>query len=416
MKKFPWPTDAAPLTPRKRHRILRFILRNFSNAIITFLIVAFVGVVLLPHMVVTIPSGKVGVLWKRFNGIGVYCWCLVGRGTVLHPSELRQEGIHIIWPWDKLFAYDLRLRSTKETYNAISRDGVSLTATINIRFQLKNDHVAILHKFIGPEYLSSVLRPEIGSWAREVISHYTAEQVYSTSRRAIENEIRESAQTKLAANLDRLVQPGASEQADPEQYKDKLKNSVDLIDTLILGIELPPAIVAAINRKTEQFYQVGEYQFRIEKEIKESERKQIEANGIAAFQKTVSDGISDSYLRWRGIEATLKLAESNNAKIVIIGSGKEGLPIILGNADTPTRPPAEARPVEGDPVIKDKNPGAPPISNTPSVKPQSSIPSGLLNLESRAAQILNALRPSGPEAPPAPEAPSKITSPVAPSK
>jgi regulator of protease activity HflC (stomatin/prohibitin superfamily) len=398
MVQFPWSLNENASPPiRRRHKLLRFALRHLPNIIITLMVTTLVGVVLLPRMIVTVQSGQVGVLWKRFNGIGIYCWCFVGRGTVLNPSELRQEGIHLIWPWDKLFTYDLRLRSTKETYNAISKDGVSLNATINIRFQLKNDSVAILHKFIGPGYIASVVRPEIGSWAREVIAQYTAEQVYSTSRQTIENEIRESAQKKLGDHLNRLVQPGASEQADPEQYKDKLKNSIDLIDTLVLGIELPKAIVGAINRKTEQFYQVQEYQFRIEKEVKESQRKQIEANGIAAFQKTVSEGISDSYLRWRGIEATLKLAESNNAKIVIIGSGKDGMPIILGNVDAPSPARPDARPAGGDTISKEKAPAA-GQSMTPDktdMKPRSEIPFSLSNIGSNASRIFDALRPTG---------------------
>ena len=95
---------------------------------------------------------------------------------------------------------------------------------------------------------------------------------------------------------------------------------------------------AAINRKIEQYYLVQEYGFRVEREKKESERKQIEANGIRDFQQTVTQGISDSYVRWRGIEATLQLAQSPNTKIVIIGSGKDGLPVILGNVDTPMQP------------------------------------------------------------------------------
>jgi hypothetical protein len=120
----------------------------------------------------------------------------------------------------------------------------------------------------------------------------------------------------------------------------RLTNSIDILDTLILGIELPPTVVTAINRKIEQMYIAQEYDFRIQREQKESERKRIEAAGIHDFQATVSQGISDSYLRWRGIEATLQLAQSGNSKIVVIGSGKDGLPIILGNVDTPAAGPA----------------------------------------------------------------------------
>src|SRR6516164_1342078 len=109
---------------------------------------------------------------------------------------------------------------------------------------------------------------------------------------------------------------------------------LNLVDTLILGIELPDAVVAAINHKIEQYYISEEYKFRVAREIRESERKKIEAEGISEFQRIVSQGISDSYLRWRGIEATLQLAQSSNSKTVIVGSGKDGLPIILGNVDT----------------------------------------------------------------------------------
>src|SRR4029077_19434448 len=77
-----------------------------------------VAVVLYPHMVITVPSGEVGVLWKRFGG-----------GTVLDPRKLKNEGFNLILPWNRVFLYDLRLQSFTEHYNAISSDGVSLTAS-----------------------------------------------------------------------------------------------------------------------------------------------------------------------------------------------------------------------------------------------------------------------------------------------
>ena len=214
-----------------------------------------------------------------------------------------------------------------------------MRAQISVRYQLLHNSVAVLHKFIGPDYLTSVVNPEIGSQARQVISEYTAQEVY-TSRDAIQKQIRDNAQKSLAANLNKLVQPEAMEQPDPKHYNDFLQDAIQILDTLVLSIELPPDIVAAINRQTEQYYMIQEYKFRVQREAEESKRKQIEADGIAAFQKTVSQGISESYLRWRGIEATLELAQSPNAKIVVIGTGKDGLPIILGNVDTPAAPGA----------------------------------------------------------------------------
>src|ERR1700733_3579928 len=333
MAKYPEYLDELPPVPHSR-RLRYYLIRHLPGVAVLLLAAMLAAVVLWPYMIITVPSGRVGVLWKRFNGIDLYCFCWVGRGTVLDPREVREEGLHLIWPWDKLFLYDLRLQSSTQTYNAISKDGVSVTAQISVRYQLLHNSVAVLHKFIGPAFLDSVLSPEIGSQAREVISQYTAQEVY-TSREEIQKEIRENAQKSLGANLDKLVQPEAMEQPDPKHYNDFLQSSIQILDTLVLSIELPPDIVDAINRQTEQYYMIQEYKFRVQREAEESKRKQIEADGIAAFQKTVSQGISESYLRWRGIEATLELAKSPNSKIVVIGSGKDGLPIILNSADSP---------------------------------------------------------------------------------
>ena len=421
MAKYPDIDDLSP-PPRKR-RWWRLIGRHLPGLSVLVLMAMLATVVLWPYMIITVPSGRVGVLWKRFNGVDLYCFCWVGRGTVLAPSELREEGLHLIWPWDKLFLYDLRLQSNTQTYNAISKDGVSVTAQISTRYQLLHNSVAVLHKFIGPAFLDSVLNPEIGSQAREVISQYTAQEVY-TSREAIQKEIRENAQKSLGANLDKLVQPEAMEQPDPKHYNDFLQSSIQILDTLVLSIELPPDIVDAINRQTEQYYMIQEYKFRVQREAEESKRKQIEADGIAAFQKTVSQGISESYLRWRGIEATLQLALSPNSKIVVIGSGKDGLPIILGNVDTPGTPAAPPQPGAGagaNPAPSPSNaapPNAPPPS-PPAPKPPSgtsgdaappasnkaassdegviasSVPLNLPDVQALLSRISGALRSSG---------------------
>jgi regulator of protease activity HflC (stomatin/prohibitin superfamily) len=320
-----------------------------------------IAIVLWPYVVVSVPTGHVGVLWYRIIGFDPYCMCFF-RGTVLDPRDIREEGLHLIMPWNKLYIYDLRLQSNTQTFNAISKDGVSMSVQVSIRYQLQHNSVAVLHKFIGPDYFATVISPEIGSQTRQVISQYTAEEVY-TSREAIQAEIHDSGQKALGASLNKLVQPEAMEQPDPKHYNDFLQSAIQLLDTLVLSIELPPAIVAAINRQTEQYYQIQEYKFRVEREAQESKRKQIEANGIAAFQRTVSQGISESYLRWRGIEATLALAQSPNAKIVIFGTNKDGLPLILGNVDTPagpgitTPPPANgaAPPSGAPPAPSDKS-------------------------------------------------------------
>jgi regulator of protease activity HflC (stomatin/prohibitin superfamily) len=285
------------------------------------MITTLVVVVLFPHMAVTVPSGHVGVLWKRFGG-----------GTVLDPRQLRDEGLHFILPWNELYIYDLRLQSITQTYNAISSDGVSVTATMNVRFRLQRDAVPVLHQAVGPSYVDLLVRPGIGSLAREVMAQYTAEQVYSTGRQEIQDKIRSLVEDRLSEKM--------MEREGEEQYRVSMRDTIVLYDTLVYGIELPQLVVDAINRKTEQYYIAEEYKFRVERERRESERKKIEAEGIHAFQTIVSQGISDSYLAWRGIEATLQLAQSTNAKVVVIGSGKDGLPIILGGSTPQTPPPA----------------------------------------------------------------------------
>ena len=348
MIKYPWSRGKRP--PVQPRRGLRgFLWRHVQGVSVSLMVVLLLGFALYPYMVITVPSGQVGVLWKRFTGPGIYCWCILFRGTILNPEELRDEGLHVIWPWDILYIYDLRLQAATEKYNAISSDGVSVTIEINIRYQLIRKSVAVFHKFIGPGYLNSLLAPEIGSQTRQIVSRYTANDVY-VNRETIQRQIKEAAQKSLGTHLNSLYQPDASEQRDAEAYQSALQNSILVLDTLLLSVELPDLIVAAINRQTEQFYQIQEYKFRVQREVEESERKRIEANGIAAFQRTVSQGISNSYLRWRGIEATLALAQSPNTKIVIIGSGRDGLPIILGNVDAPSKPSESTSPPTGNPI------------------------------------------------------------------
>jgi prohibitin 2 len=324
MSAYPLSLDGKPppVKQKVQPRWRRILINNLTGLSLFLMMVLLIGIVLYPYVVVNVPTGHVGVVWKRFRG-----------GTVLDPKQLKNEGFRVIWPWDKLFLYDLRLQSRTDTYTAISKDGVSLTAAINIRFRLKHDSIPQLHQSIGPNFVTSLVVPEIGNRMREVIAEYTAEEVYSTKRQEIQDKIRGRAEAMLG---EKMMEHQESEDYAP--YRIPLYAMLNLVDTLVLGIELPASIVIAINRKLEQYYIAQEYTFRVEREMKESQRKKIEAEGIREFQQIVTQGISDSYLRWRGIEATLQLAQSSNAKTVIVGGGKDGLPIILGNVDAPPPP------------------------------------------------------------------------------
>lgn len=317
-----------PATTRQPNKWWHFVERRLPVIVIYLMVISLVGAILAPHVVITVPSGHVGLMWKRFRG-----------GTVLDPRQLKDEGLRILLPWDKMFLYDLRLQTTTDTYNAITKDGVSINATISIRFRLKHDAVPQLHQAIGPDYVARLVRPEIGSRAREVIAEFTAEEVYSTRRQDVQRGIRGHTQKMLA---EKMMERTAEQSEYGDAYRVPMDELLNLLDTLVLGIVLPPTVVNAINRKVEQYYLSEEYVFRVARERKESERKRIEAEGISEFQRIVSQGISDSYLRWRGIEATLQLAQSPNSKIVVIGNSRDGMPLILGSDAHPAAPPFPA--------------------------------------------------------------------------
>jgi regulator of protease activity HflC (stomatin/prohibitin superfamily) len=379
MKVDVWPVDGTPPPTTTPSRWRRFVERHLPSVVIYLMVATLVAVVLYPHMVITVPSGQVGVLWKRFGG-----------GTVLDPRKLKSEGFNLILPWNRVFLYDLRLQSFTEPYNAISSDGVSLTATVIVRFRLQRDAVPVLHQAIGPNYVQVLAQPGIGSLTRQVIAEYTAEQVYSTARQEIQDKIRGLVEERLSEKM----MEHAGEEGE-ESYRVSMNAIFILYDILVTGIELPAAIVAAINRKTEQYYIAEEYKFRVEREKRESERKKIEAEGIRDFQQIVSQGISESYLRWRGIEATLQLSQSTNAKTVIIGNGKDGLPIILGNVDAPAQPAGSTTPDGNDnkerttaaslAVPLEKTPAAALATPAEKIPPASSItPSGTSPERSRS--------------------------------
>lgn len=273
-----------------------------------------------PRIFITIPSGHAGVLWLRFFG-----------GTVTTEPALG-EGLHIIFPWDHIFIYDMRTQAKERNYEVISKDGLHFQLSITLRWHLLRKTLPHLQQVYGPNYVNVLLLPEIGSVARDLVAQYDTEDVYSFQRGHIQQQIYDDVVSEERTNA---IGPVDIKPGDDVDY-------VSLVDLLITNMTLPPRIQTAIARKVEQLLISEEYVYRLQTERQEAERKAIEARGIQAFQQTVQQGITDSYLKWRGIEATLKLATSPNAKVVVIGGGgSQGLPLILNTGDTPT-PPATA--------------------------------------------------------------------------
>ena len=291
-----------------RTRIKNWINRNELRLGLVTLIVLLVLTLLYPRIVISIYPGKIGVQWSRFFG-----------GTI--TSRHYNEGIRVIVPWNEMYIYNKRLQRMSTNYAALTADGLHVDVEIAVRFRILEDKVGTLHKYVGPNYVETLLIPEIGAHARIQIAQYRPHELYSADRREIQDAI-----------LDAL------KQEMPAEYfpRGEVSEFLYVQDVLIRKITLPPLIREAIERKLEQEQLSLEFDYRLVVAEKEMRRKEIEAQGIRLFQDIVAEGISERYLKWKGIEATLALAESDNSKIVVIG-GEDGLPLILGpmNAEPP---------------------------------------------------------------------------------
>jgi regulator of protease activity HflC (stomatin/prohibitin superfamily) len=297
-----------------RHRLSLFGDDLMIAAVILIALIAF----MLPSMVVTIPAGHLGVEWKRFGG-----------GTVL--NDPLAEGTTVIFPWDKVFIYDARLQNVDREFEVLSSDGLKIKVDLAWRYRVIPGVLGDLHQYAGPNYPETLLAPSVGARARDVIAIYRPEDIYTAHRLEIQNQISESVRYDLRH---RFASKGG-----------KAKEWIVLEDVLVKRIELPDGVEEAIVRKNMARHEVEQYALIVEKELKETERKRVEALGIRNFQEIVSSGMSESYLRWRGIEATLELARSNNAKVVVVGNNKTGgLPIISISGDGPKEEPARKGP------------------------------------------------------------------------
>ncbi|EWY40909.1 hypothetical protein N825_33805 [Skermanella stibiiresistens SB22] len=341
---------------RPRSSFKAWLARERRNMMIGFLVMLFALIYFLPAIVYFIPAGHGGVLWKRFDG-----------GTQLLPAL--PEGFNLIFPWDRIEVYDMRLKEDSRSYGSIANDGLLVTTDITIRYRLINTYLGVLHQTIGADYLNSLIVPEVGSVVREIISRYKADELYAQRRQKIQEEIYDQL-------VDRLMYRGvigardSSANATVGGSDETLRGYVYVQDVLIRNVELPEALVQSIERKVQQDQFAQEYEFRLQREIFESQRKQVEAQGIKSFQDTINNGITENYLRWRGIEATLELARSSNAKVVVIGSGQNGMPLILntgadtaapavgstaGQAVEPVADPRATPDTKGDPALTSHN-------------------------------------------------------------
>jgi prohibitin 1 len=248
--------------------------------------------ILLPFMgpLRTVPAGHVGV--KDFFG-------QVSSATL-------PPGIRLVFPLTRVVKMSVQTQEIKEIAEVPSQEGLILSLETSLLFQLDPAKAADIYRTVGSNYVGTIVEPQFRSAIREITASYEAKALYSAEREKIATEIL-GLFRQIAGERGIIVQ-----------------------QVLLRKIGLPPLVANAIQEKLRREQEAEQMKFVLQKEQQEAERKRIEAQGIADFQRIVAQGISPQLLEWKGIEATEKLAGSSNTKIVVIGNTKTGLPIILG--------------------------------------------------------------------------------------
>ncbi len=240
----------------------------------------------------TVESGHRGIVFKSLGG-----------GT---SKEVLGEGMHFIPVWNYVIQYDTRVHEMKEQLSVLSSNGLAIRVEASVRYRPEVAELFELQTQIGADYDQKLVAPIVRSEARKVFGRYQPEEIYSTKREEIERQIYEEVTRAL-------------------QGKHVVVEAV-----LVRDVDLPEAIKNAIADKLAEEQRSQKMRFTLDKERQEAQRKQIEAEGIAKYQNIVRQGLTAEYLQYKGIEATERLAGSSNAKVVIVGGGKGGLPLILG--------------------------------------------------------------------------------------
>jgi len=237
----------------------------------------------------TVPAGHVGV--KDFFGS-------VSSSTL-------SPGIGIVMPLTSVVPMSVQTQEIKEVAEVPSQEGLILSLETSLLFQLDPSKAVDIYRTVGSDYVGKIVEPQFRSAIREITASYEAKALYSAQREKIAGEIF-SLFKQLAGDRGIMVQ-----------------------QVLLRKIGLPPVVANAIQEKLRREQEAEQMKFVLQKEQQEAERKRIEAQGVADFQRIVAQGISPQLLEWKGIEATEKLATSANSKVVVIGNSKNGLPLIL---------------------------------------------------------------------------------------
>jgi regulator of protease activity HflC (stomatin/prohibitin superfamily) len=264
-------------------------LRGLGQKILV-LAAAIFGLIFLFSCVISIPTGNVGVL------------TLFGKVT----GETLGEGIHLINPLKSVEKLSIQTQSVKESANVPSNEGLILALDTSCLFHLDRSKAAEMFQKVGANYAEKIIEPTLRASIRASTSAHSANALYTNARELVQKQIQDQLTAELAPR------------------------GVVVENILLRDVQLPSMLKSSIEAKQQAEQDALRMNFILQKEKQEAERKRIEAQGIADFQKIVAQGISPQLLEWKGIEATEKLATSSNSKVVVVGNTKNGLPLILG--------------------------------------------------------------------------------------
>jgi len=292
-------------------RFIRNVYQKFSDWVVINLIpmliilFLFIGgvVILYPRIVILVPAGSVGVMYRALDG-----------GVAL--DEVVPEGVTLILPWNSVSQYNSRIQVQSLELDVLTSDLLKSKVKLNFQFEVNRLTVPLLHKFVGPNYVKTMVIPEVTSVTREMFGRLSSTQAFTEG---INQVVRDIAITADRVIIDKLSPPGLTE-----------VRLVRISAVQLESITFPSEIQKAIEDKLTQAQVSESYIYKLQTAEKEAQRKVLEAKGIKDFQDIVNEGMTENYLRYRGIEASESLAKSDNSKIIMFGTSTGGLPLILG--------------------------------------------------------------------------------------
>ena len=255
---------------------------------IGMLVLAAIAVIVAVSSTSCVRTGHVGVV------------SMFGRVT----GRTLAEGIHIVNPLAHVTELSVKTQEIKEKAAVPSREGLIMGLEASILYHLDHARAATVYQQMGPGYADILLIPTFRSAIRVITASNTAASLYSGGRENIAQQILEDVRRQVAPR------------------------GIVVEHVLLRDLQLPDTLKHAIEAKQQAQQEAQRMEYVLQREKQEAERKRVEARGIKDFQDIVSEGISDRLLEWKGIEATMELVKSQNAKVIVVGNAKNGLPLI----------------------------------------------------------------------------------------